>query len=89
MWPTLTTAPCSSPRTRRSAPGAACCTILISPRPSSTGCLNGVATLELRGPSYRTRLVKLDLYHDLRPLSERPARISALNPPLDYSCREA
>jgi DNA replication protein DnaC len=24
--------------------------------------------LELRGPSYRTRLVKLDLYHDLRPL---------------------
>jgi DNA replication protein DnaC len=32
--------------------------------------------LELRGPSYRTRHVKLDLHHDLRAPSGRPTRIS-------------
>jgi DNA replication protein DnaC len=32
--------------------------------------------LELRGPSYRTRHVKLDLHHDLRAPSGRPIRIS-------------
>jgi len=30
---------------------------------------------ELRGPSYRTRHVKLDLHHDLRPPSAAPTRI--------------
>jgi DNA replication protein DnaC len=32
--------------------------------------------LELRGPSYRTRHIKLDLHHDLRAPSGRPTRIS-------------
>lgn len=32
--------------------------------------------LELRGPSYRTRHVKLDLHHDLRAPSGRPTRMS-------------
>jgi hypothetical protein len=32
--------------------------------------------LELRGPSYRTRHVTLDLHHDLRAPSGRPTRIS-------------
>jgi DNA replication protein DnaC len=32
--------------------------------------------LELRGPSYRTRHVQLDLHHDLRAPSGRPTRIS-------------
>src|SRR5882762_2637780 len=52
----------------------------VSPRPSSIGCSNG-RHLELRGPSYRTRHVKLDRPHDLRPLSERPTRISGNHRP--------
>lgn len=37
--------------------------------------------LELRGPSYRTRNVKLDLHHDLRAPSGRPTSISGNHPP--------
>src|SRR6266542_7089979 len=36
---------------------------------------------ELRGPSYRTRHLKLDLHHDLRPPSAVPTRLSGNHRP--------
>jgi nicotinamidase/pyrazinamidase len=37
--------------------------------------------IELRGPSYRTRHVSLDLHHPSEPPSERPARLSGKHRP--------
>jgi IstB-like ATP binding protein len=37
--------------------------------------------LDLRGPSYRTRHLKLDLHHDSEPRSSAPARISGNHRP--------
>ena len=63
------------------ARGDACCTIPISPKPSSIESSNEGAIFELRGPSYRTRHIKLDPHYDLGPPLAAPTRISGNHRP--------